>query len=59
MRWSTSDHLTIIAHRKAKNFFYRTLFERLFALAFTATELSSPVYSFPPDRKRQTNASRS
>jgi hypothetical protein len=25
----------------------------------SATELSSPIYSFQPDRKRQTNASRS
>jgi hypothetical protein len=34
MRWSTSDHLTIIAHRKAQIFFKLTLFERLFSLAF-------------------------
>jgi hypothetical protein len=36
MRWSPSGSLTIIADGKAKNFFYLTLFERLFALAVTA-----------------------
>jgi len=29
--------VTIIAYGQAKNFFSRALFERLFALAFTAT----------------------
>jgi hypothetical protein len=34
VREATAGHLTIIAHGKAKNFFYRALFERLFAFAF-------------------------
>jgi len=59
MRESTAGHVTIIAYRQAKNFFSRALFAQMFALAFTATEFSSPIYSFQPGRRRQTNASRS
>src|SRR5437763_5993745 len=35
MKESTSGHLTIIAPGKAKNFFYRTLFERLFPVCMS------------------------
>src|SRR4051812_12333160 len=41
MRESPAGHVTIIADGTAKNFFYPTLFERLFALAFTARAVSS------------------
>jgi len=40
MRESTAGHVTIIAYGTAKNFFSRALFERRFALAFTATAVA-------------------
>ena len=39
-RESTAGHVTIIAYGTAKNFFSRALFERQFALAFTAAAVA-------------------
>jgi len=40
MRASTAGHVTIIAYGQQKTFFSRALFQRLFALAFTATAVA-------------------